>query len=210
MLFRSEAFKVFNFFWKEINMRKQYSFTKYLLWIAIMAPLIGVGCVSVSTTEYVDSRIDKSMRELEERMKQENTADADDIIAKMQGCESAVIKQVVTALTNALEAKKIAINAQKNAEGAKKSAEDANVKAVNALDGIAGALTTIDKFTGDVDEVKKIADNALEKTTEAEARIAEALKAATEATKVAVNALELSSGTIPTAENTVSYASEIP
>lgn len=164
--------------------------------------LSGAGCVTVST-EYVDSRIDKSIRELEERIKQENSTDVDAVIAKMKGAESAVIKQVVTALTNALDAKKIAIKAQE-------SAEDANVKAVDALDSVTGAVASIDQFTKDVAEVKKIADNALEKTSNADARIAEALKAATQAATVAVRSLELTSDTRPVAINAMSYALKTP
>jgi hypothetical protein len=170
-------------------------FTKYLLWVVLAAPLSGAGCVTVST-EYVDSRIDKSIRELEERIKQENSTDVDAVIAKMKGAESAVIKQVVTALTNALDAKKIAMKAQE-------SAEDANVKAVDALDSVTGAVAS-------VAEVKKIADNALEKTSKADARIAEALKAATQAATVAVRSLELTSDTRPVAINAMSYALKTP
>ncbi|MEK6766145.1 MAG: hypothetical protein AABY49_07995 [Planctomycetota bacterium] len=183
-------------------MKMKNMFTKYLLWVALAAPLSGAGCVTVST-EYVDSRIDKSIRELEERIKQENSTDVDAVIAKMKGAESAVIKQVVTALTNALDAKKIAIKAQE-------SAEDANVKAVDALDSVTGAVASIDQFTKDVAEVKKIADNALEKTSNADARIAEALKAATQAATVAVRSLELTSDTRPVAINAMSYALKTP
>ena len=183
-------------------MKMKNIFTKYLLWVTLAAPLSGAGCVTVST-EYVDSRIDKSIRELEERIKQENSTDVDAVIAKMKGAESAVIKQVVTALTNALDAKKIAIKAQE-------SAEDANVKAVDALDSVTGAVASIDQFTKDVAEVKKIADNALEKTSNADARIAEALKAATQAATVAVRSLELTSDTRPVAINAMSYALKTP
>src|SRR3989338_5818719 len=123
---------------------------------------------------------------------------------------SAVIKQVVTALTNALDAKKIAMKAQESAQGAQKSAEDANVKAVDALDGVTGAVASIDQFTKDVAEAKKIADNALEKTSKADARIDEALKAATQAATVAVRSLELTSDTKPVAINAVSYALKTP
>lgn len=186
-------------------MKMKNMFTKYLLWVALVAPLSGAGCVTVST-EYVDSRIDKSIRELEERIKQENSTDVDAVIAKMKGTESAVIKQVVTALTNALDAKKIAMKAQESAQGAQKSAEDANVKAVDALDSVTGAVAS-------VAEVKKIADNALEKTSKADARIAEALKTSTQAATVAVRGsggLELTSDTKPVAINAMSYVLKTP
>lgn len=203
-----ESFNYLNFFEGDRNKMKNI-FTKYLLWVALVAPLSGAGCVTVST-EYVDSRIDKSIRELEERIKQENSTDVDAVIAKMKGAESAVIKQVVTALTNALDAKKIAMKAQESAQGAQKSAEDANVKAVDALDSVTGAVASIDQFTKDVAEAKKIADNALEKTSKADARIDEALKAATQAATVAVRSLELTSDTKPVAINAVSYALKTP
>lgn len=143
-------------------------YAKRLLWFALLVPLIGLGCV---TTDYVDK---EALLKLEDRLDQENAATTDALVAEMKGMESALIKQVVTALTNALDAKKIAL-------GAQESAEEANEKAADALDDAVAVRTYLDKFSTDVAEIKKIADHALEKTTKVEAATAEELRAATAA-----------------------------
>lgn len=167
-------------------------YAKRLLWFALLVPLIGLGCVS---TDYVDK---ETLLKLEERIDRENAATAAALVAEIKGMESAVIKQVVTALTNALDAKKIALRAQE-------SAEVANTKAADALDDAVEVRTYLDKFSTDVAEIKKIAVYALENTTKVEAATAvEELRTATEAITVAIKALERrASETKPAAPGTL-------